>query len=195
MFRSISLSVIILAMMLLFNVGVALSQDASESEIQALRQEVQELREEIIRLREVMTEFIALIKEAQTPETTEVQADSPSLRLASWNIRVFSDKSRTDEELEAICEVLGVNDFVAIVELRDQTVLDRTEQMLLEMGRDYDYLISEPVGRGVKERYAFLYDPTRVTPIDAGQIFPDPKMFLFVNPIMRASELVILTLP
>ena len=33
MFRSISLSVIILAMMLLFNVGVALSQDASESEI------------------------------------------------------------------------------------------------------------------------------------------------------------------
>ena len=80
-----------------------------------------------------MTEFIALIKEAQTPETTEVQADSPSLRLASWNIRVFSDKSRTDEELEAICEVLGVNDFVAIVELRDQTVLDRTEQMLLEM--------------------------------------------------------------
>ena len=182
MFKRMSLSVLILAM-LLFNTGVAFSQDASARETEALRQEIQELRKEtqelrkeIIKLREVFAEFVALVQsETQTPTTTEAEIDSPPLRLASWNIRVFSDKSRTDEELAVICEVLGVNDFIAIVELRDQTVLDRAEQMLLEMGRDYDYLISEPVGRGVKERYAFLYDPTRVTPVSEGQIFPDPN--------------------
>ena len=80
----------------------------------------------------------------------------PTFRLAAWNIRIFSNRSRTDDELHHIAKVLIGYDFIAIVELRDEAVLMRTEEVLKLMGRDYDYLMSPPVGARVKERYAFL---------------------------------------
>ena len=98
-----------------------------------------------------------------------------TLRLASWNIRILSDGSRDDDELDYIAKVLIEYDFIAIVELRDEKVLKRTEAMLQDMGRDYDYLVSSPVGRGVKERYAFLFDPQMVNVIEDGEVFPDPN--------------------
>ena len=66
-------------------------------------------------------------------------------------------------------------DFIAIVELRDETVLIRTEAILEGMGRDYDYVMSPPVGAKVKERYAFLFDPQIVRVIEDGEVFPDPN--------------------
>jgi len=96
------------------------------------------------------------------------------LRLASWNIRIFSNASRDDAELHKICQVLIDYDFIAIVELRDEAVLKRAVAMLNSMGRDYDYQISSEVGRRVKERYAFLYDRSKVKVLESGRIFPDP---------------------
>ena len=98
-----------------------------------------------------------------------------TFRLAAWNIRIFSDGSRTDEELHHITTVLIDYDFVAIVELRDEVVLMRTEAILAGMGRDYDYVASPPVGAKVKERYAFLFDPQIVRVIEDGEVFPDPN--------------------
>ena len=97
------------------------------------------------------------------------------IRLASWNIRIFSDGSRDDAELNQICQTLKDYDFVSIVELRDEKVLHRTEVMLQAMGKDYDYQVSDAVGRGVKERYAFLYDTSKVEVVEPGKIFPDPE--------------------
>ena len=98
-----------------------------------------------------------------------------TFRLAAWNIRIFSNGSRTDDELHHIAQVLIRYDFITIVELRDEVVLMRTEAMLEGMGRDYDYLMSGPVGAKVKERYAFLFDPQIVRVIEDGEVFPDPK--------------------
>ena len=39
------------------------------------------------------------------------------LRLAAWNIRIMSNKSRTDAELRAIARTLADYDFIAIVDL------------------------------------------------------------------------------
>ena len=99
---------------------------------------------------------------------------SDTLRLASWNIRIFSDGSRDDTELRQICQTIMDYDFIALIELRDENILKRTEAMLETMGKDYDYQISDEVGRGVKERYAFLYDRSNVKVVEAGEIFPDP---------------------
>ena len=44
------------------------------------------------------------------------------LILASWNIRIFSTGSRTDEELALIADRLEPYDLVAIQELRDEEV-------------------------------------------------------------------------
>ena len=108
---------------------------------------------------------------------TDVSTDPgiSTVRLAMWNIRIFSDNSRDDDELQLIANVLIEYDFIAIVELRDERVLRRTESMLALMGRDYDYLMSRPVGENVKERYAFLFDQKLVNVLEDGMVFPDPN--------------------
>ena len=95
------------------------------------------------------------------------------LKLASWNIRIMSNKSRTDAELMKIARTLADYDFIAIVELRDEAVLKRTQRILSQMGTAYDYQFSPAVGRGVKERCAFLYKKERVSVIRPGELYPD----------------------
>jgi endonuclease/exonuclease/phosphatase family metal-dependent hydrolase len=95
------------------------------------------------------------------------------LRLAAWNIRIMSNKSRTDAELKQIARTLADYDFIAIVELRDEAVLKRTQRILLQMGKAYQYQLSPAVGRGVKELYAFLYKEDLVSVVSRGELYPD----------------------
>ena len=115
------------------------------------------------------------IPNKQFEKTIPIEQGISTFRLAAWNIRIFSDGSRNNDELRYIAKVLIRYDFIAIVELRDEVVLMRTEAMLEGMGRDYDYVMSPPVGAKVKERYAFLFDPQIVRVIECGEVFPDPK--------------------
>ena len=103
------------------------------------------------------------------------ETDREVLRIASWNIRILSDNSRDDVELQRICEIIIKYDFISIVELRDEKVLVRMVVMLAGMGRLYGYEVSVRVGRGVKERYAYLYDINRVELIGSGKIWDDPE--------------------
>ncbi len=105
--------------------------------------------------------------------TTASDSEQSELKLAAWNIRIMSNNSRTDAELMAIAEILVDYDFIAIVELRDEAVLERTQRILSQMGAAYDYQFSPAVGRGVKERYAFLYKPELVSVIRPGELYPD----------------------
>ena len=95
------------------------------------------------------------------------------LRLAAWNIRIMSNKSRTDTELTAIARTLADYDFIAIVELRDEMVLKRTQKILSQMGKMYDYEFSPAVGRRSKERVAFLYRSKLVSVVRPGELYPD----------------------
>ena len=100
-------------------------------------------------------------------------AEGSELRLAAWNIRIMSNKSRTDTELKAIARTLADYDFIAIVELRDEAVLKRTQKILSQMGKTYQYQLSPEVGRGSKERYAFLYKSNLVGVVRSGELYPD----------------------
>jgi endonuclease/exonuclease/phosphatase family metal-dependent hydrolase len=95
------------------------------------------------------------------------------IRIASWNIRIYSTGSRDDSELELIADRLQQFDLIAIQELRDEEVVQRTLAILAARGEAYQAIVSEPVGRSVTERYAFYYRPDRITPLDNGQIWPD----------------------
>ena len=95
------------------------------------------------------------------------------LKFASWNIRILSDGSRDDTELEKIANILVDYNFIAIVELRDEEVLKRLQKILTAMGKTYHYDISPQVGRGVKERVAFLYNPTFIEVVQPGELYPD----------------------
>ena len=95
------------------------------------------------------------------------------MRLAAWNIRIMSNKSRTDAELQQIARTLADYDFIAIVELRDEAVLKRTQRILAAMGKSYQYQFSPPVGRGTKERVAFLYKKDLIRVVRQGELYPD----------------------
>ena len=98
------------------------------------------------------------------------------LKLAAWNIRILSDRSRDDNELNKIAQTLIDYDFIAISELRDEKVLKRIQKILSESGAEYGYLISEPVGGEVsphRERYAFLYYKGLVSVVKDGELYPD----------------------
>ena len=98
------------------------------------------------------------------------------LKLAAWNIRIFSDNSRDDAELHKIAKTLIDYDFIAISELRDEKVLKRLQRILSESGAEYGYLMSEPVGPAGsphKERYAFLYYKGLVSVVKDGELYPD----------------------
>ena len=85
--------------------------------------------------------------------------------IATFNIRIFSNNSRDDEERLQICNILKEFDFIAIQEGRDTEVLDRTVLMLKDQfNLDYRYLASKKVGtERVKEIYAYLYRTDKVT--------------------------------
>jgi endonuclease/exonuclease/phosphatase family metal-dependent hydrolase len=101
---------------------------------------------------------------------------SSTIRLASFNIRILSDKSRTDQELGKIVAILRKYDVVAVQEVRDVKVLERIVGMLSKATEvEWRFEASPPVGRGVQELYAFLYRIDRVLLKEGGRIVADPK--------------------
>ena len=111
-----------------------------------------------------LTLFIILL-------TTSINLFAAEIALASWNIRILSDNSRDDAELEQIASIITRYDILAIQELRDEKVLQRLQRMLPD---GWNYIVSDPVGRGVKERYAYLFNGELVESIGQAYIFPDP---------------------
>ena len=106
----------------------------------------------------------------------KISRQRAELRLAAWNIRILSDRSRDDNELRKIAQTLIDYDFIAISELRDEKVLKRIQSMLSESGAEYGYLISDPVGKEGsphRERYAFLYYKGLVSVVKDGGHYPD----------------------
>ncbi|MBF9018636.1 MULTISPECIES: lamin tail domain-containing protein [unclassified Oceanispirochaeta] len=93
------------------------------------------------------------------------------LVLASWNIRILSDASRNDFELQKIADIINRYDFVAVQEVRDTIVLSRLNDMLT----GWDYIVSEAVGNTVTERYAYFYKTDLVSPLGTPYIYNDPN--------------------
>jgi len=116
------------------------------------------------------------------------------MSIATFNIRIFSNNSRDDEELLQICNILKEFDFIAIQEARDTEVLDRTVLMLKnQFNLDYRYIASKKVGtERVKEIYAYLYRSDKVNAIKNFGLYPDPENEFIREPFIamfKAGEL------
>ncbi len=96
------------------------------------------------------------------------------ISIASFNIRIYSTGSRDDAELGLIADRLEQFDLIAIQELRDQDVVDRTIAILAARGHAYAAIVSDEVGRSSTERYAFFYRPDEVEAIESGAFYDDP---------------------
>jgi len=115
-----------------------------------------------------MTGFIALQEEP-------VKSCSPNITIASFNLRKFSDASRTDEELNKVTDVMKQFDLIAAQEVLGNTkILNRTINILnKKTGKKYKYAVSIPVGNVQKERYAFIYDTSKIKINGEGKVYND----------------------
>ena len=94
------------------------------------------------------------IKNADIP----VSELDQTMNLATWNIREFGKKPRTDAAIHYIAEVIGQFDLVAIVELRNK--LGDLQQVMQILGPYWkmvysDYISDDP---GNDERIGYIYD-------------------------------------
>ncbi len=116
-----------------------------------------------------------------------------TISIATFNIRIFSNNSRDDEELLQICNILKEFDFIAIQEARDTELLDRTVMMLKNrFNLEYRHLASKKVGtERAKELYVYLYRPDRVRAIKNFGVYPNPEDDYIREPFIamfRAGE-------
>jgi len=108
------------------------------------------------------------------PKSGQAQAHK-KLVLATWNLRMLSSNSRSDEDIAKICEILARFDLVAMQEVLDMRVLDRCRETMAAKGLERAYLLSTAVGTSThKEHYAFFYDPAVVSPDGKADVVADP---------------------
>lgn len=113
----------------------------------------------------IIIAFIALL--SCRNDNTE---SSSTIKLATWNIRILSDGSREDYELEQIANIIQQYDLVAIQETRDVTVLNRLKAFL----PGYDFLVSFPIGtEDAKELYAYYYKTAVVSTSGTPYLYDD----------------------
>jgi endonuclease/exonuclease/phosphatase family metal-dependent hydrolase len=107
-----------------------------------------------------------------TPPPVQRQGDT--IRIASFNIEVFGESKMSKPHVTAIlAEIVRRFDIVAIQEVRakDQSVIPAFVDQINQTGRQYDWAISERIGRTVsKEQYVFIFDTASVE-IDRNQLY------------------------
>ena len=95
---------------------------------------------------------------------SSARTGNESVRLATWNLLNFG-KSKTDEEVAFIADILRDFDVVALQEINTgpdgaQTVA-RLDAELDRRGAQWDYVVSDPTNSVGPERYAYLWKPSR----------------------------------
>ena len=129
--------------------------------------------------------------EAVQPASQRPQPEAtyrPTIYLSSYNIQVFGQSKLDDQPtMEVLSHLATRFDVMAIQEIRskEQDVMPRFVERINRQGLNYDFIISERLGRTViKEQYAFLYDATRIEPIDQPFVVPDVEDWIHREPFV-----------
>jgi len=122
--------------------------------------------------------FISCPVTTASPNSTQ---STDSIKLASWNVRILSDNGRDDLELQKIATIIERYDIVAVQEVRDDEVINRLLNILPE---EWDAIISNKTGRGVKEQYTYFYDSNIIQHLGTSYLFKDPDDLLIREPFI-----------
>ncbi len=114
---------------------------------------------------------------------------SDSIRIASFNVQVLGrTKMSKPHVVDILARVMRKFDIVAIQEIRsmDQSVIPALVDKINSTGRNYDFVISERLGRThSKEQYAYIFDCGSVE-VDRNQLYVvnDPNDSLHREPFV-----------
>jgi endonuclease/exonuclease/phosphatase family metal-dependent hydrolase len=126
----------------------------------------------------------------QDPTAPPPPRGSDTIRIATFNIRVFGEAKLNDAEaMLAIVAILRNFDLIAIQEVRaiSQDIVPQLVALLNADGKShYDYAVGPRLGRtSSKEQYAFLFDQASIE-IDRYQLYTidDPDRLLHRPPLV-----------
>ena len=124
-------------------------------------------------------EIKALRAYRKTAPGREIPAKSTNrLLLATWNIANLGVQDRAARDYKLLAEMLGWFDLVAVQEVNDD--LSGLRGVLAEMPKRYRVRFSPASGND--ERLAFIYDGSKVTPLEkVGAISVPPEDLKFIT--------------
>ena len=90
------------------------------------------------------------------------QSINETLRIGAFNIQIFGiSKASKPEVMDVLADIIRTYDVIAIQEIRDksQTALPSLVNLVNADGSQYEYIVSERLGRTTsKEQYAYIYN-------------------------------------
>ncbi|WP_445475307.1 exonuclease/endonuclease/phosphatase family protein [Methanococcoides methylutens] len=114
-----------------------------------------------------------------TPVIEGSAYEDEDLRIGAFNIQVFGvTKASKPDVMMVLADVVRTYDIIAIQEIRDssQTALPALVDLVNSDGSQYDYVVSERLGRtSSKEQYAYIYDTTTVSLAGTPETYPEPE--------------------
>jgi endonuclease/exonuclease/phosphatase family metal-dependent hydrolase len=126
-------------------------------------------------------------QKAAAPSMLAAAGKSGTFRMATFNVRALSDRSRTDGELRDIAELVAPYDIVAVQEARDSLVLERLVRLLKDgFGREFAFSATPKLKSGGGELYAFLWRPDRVGSRTEIHLVDDPGDRFIREPAWQA---------
>ncbi|MEL4304338.1 exonuclease/endonuclease/phosphatase family protein [Methanococcoides sp. LMO-2] len=115
----------------------------------------------------------------ETPVISNPSSDGEDLRIGAFNIQVFGvTKASKPDVMLVLADIVRTYDIIAIQEIRDssQTALPDLVNLVNSDGSQYDYVVSERLGRtSSKEQYAYIYDTTTVAVTGIPETYPEPE--------------------
>lgn len=94
-----------------------------------------------------------------------------TVQLVTWNLYNFG-RSKDEHEMQFIAQQIRPFELVAIQEVSTgqagAEAVARLDAVLDRMGTQWDYLISEPTKGDGPERYAYLWQTSRIQALDRG---------------------------
>jgi len=106
------------------------------------------------------------------------QSSDETLRIGAFNIQVFGiSKASKPEVMEVLADIIRTYDIIAIQEIRDasQTALPALVDLVNTDGSQYDYVVSERLGRTTsKEQYAYIFNTQTVEVTSTPHTYPEP---------------------
>ncbi|WP_440952067.1 exonuclease/endonuclease/phosphatase family protein [Methanococcoides sp. FTZ1] len=116
--------------------------------------------------------------ESEVEQTPQVEP-SESLVVGAFNVQVFGvSKADKPEVMAVLADIVRTYDVVAIQEIRDasQTALPELVDLVNNDGSQYDYVVSERLGRTTsKEQYAYIYNTQTVEITGMPETYPEPE--------------------
>ncbi|AKB84512.1 endonuclease/exonuclease/phosphatase family protein [Methanococcoides methylutens] len=116
--------------------------------------------------------------ESDIADTPQIEP-SETLVIGAFNVQIFGvSKADKPEVMKVLADIVRTYDVVAIQEIRDasQTALPELVDLVNTDGSEYDYIVSERLGRtSSKEQYAYIYNTRTVEITGIPETYPEPE--------------------